>query len=248
MAAAAGSSAAAAMRSVSKVSSASIPLSAARPRRDLVEGVEEGLLVLLEVPVVGQGQALQRGQQAGQVADEAARLAPGQLGHVGVLLLRHHRAAGGVGVREAAEAELLAAPQHQLLADAGQVHAEQGEREEGLGHEVPVAHGVEGVVEGGGEAEVGGHPGRVEGQRRARQRAGTQGRHVEPSTAVEQPVDVAGQGPAVGQQVVGEQDGLGPLQVGVAGQVGRRRPRRPARPARPGGRGPGPRPRPAPAW
>ena len=75
---------------------------------DLVEGVEERLLVLLQVPVVGEREPLQGRQQAGQVADQPARLAPGQLGDVGVLLLGQHRAAGGVGVVEAEEAELLA--------------------------------------------------------------------------------------------------------------------------------------------
>jgi hypothetical protein len=88
-----------------------------------------------------------------------------------------------------------------------------------LGHEVPVGHGVEAVLETTAEAELGGHPVRVEGQRRAGQGAGAQRRHVEPGPAAHQAVDVAGQRPPVGQQVVGQQHGLGPLEVGVAGQV-----------------------------
>ena len=119
----------------------------------LLDGVEERLLVLLQVAVVGQRQALQRGEEAREVADEAAGLAPGQLGDVGVLLLRQHRGAGGEGVVEAGEAELLARPQHPLLAQARQVHAEQAEVEQRLGDEVAVADGVEGVLEHGGEAQ-----------------------------------------------------------------------------------------------
>ena len=122
------------------------------PRFDLLDRVEQRLLVLLEVPVVGQGQALERDQQPGQVADQAPGLAPGQLGHVGVLLLGQHRAARGPGVGQAQEAELGARPQHDLLADAGQVDAEQGQVEQRLGHEVAVADRVEGVLEGAGEA------------------------------------------------------------------------------------------------
>src|SRR3546814_14414386 len=82
------------------------------------------------------GEALERGQKAVEVADDATGLPPGQLGDVGVLLLGHHRAARGVAVVEAGEAELVARPAHDLLADARQVDAEQGEREERLGDEI----------------------------------------------------------------------------------------------------------------
>ena len=74
---------------------------AARTSRQLAQrggGVEEQRLVLLEVAVVGERQALQRGEQRDQRADRRGRSAAHQLGHVGVLLLRHHRAAGGEGV------------------------------------------------------------------------------------------------------------------------------------------------------
>ena len=48
-----------------------------------VDGVEERLLVLLEIAVVGERESLQDGQQRDQVADRAAALAAHQLGHVG---------------------------------------------------------------------------------------------------------------------------------------------------------------------
>src|SRR3546814_7338151 len=80
-------------------------------------------------------------------------------------------AARGVAVVEAGEAELVARPEHDLLADARQVDAEQGEREERLGDEVSVGDGVEAVLEAAGEAEVGGAAVGVERDRRARQRS-----------------------------------------------------------------------------
>jgi hypothetical protein len=99
------------------------------------------------------------------------------------------------------------------------VDGQQAEGEQRVGHEVAVAHGVEAVVERGRETQLDGGEARVEGQRRAGQGAGAQRRHVGPPAGVDQPVDVAGQRPAVGQQVVSQQHRLGPLQVGVAGQV-----------------------------
>ena len=95
----------------------------------------------------------------------------------------------------------------------------QGADEEQLGHEVAIGDGVERVLERASEPEGGGHAAGVERQRRAGQRPGPEWRHVGPVQGVGQPVDVAGQGPEVGQEMVGEEDGLGPLHVGVAGEV-----------------------------
>ena len=98
--------------------------------------------------------------------------------------------------------------------------AHEGQVEQGLGHEVPVRDGVQAVGEDGAEAEVGRRGGRVERKRRAGQGAGAERGHVETGDRGHQAVDVAGQRPAVGQQVVRQQHGLGPLEVGVAGKVG----------------------------
>ncbi|OPZ80907.1 MAG: hypothetical protein BWY77_00876 [bacterium ADurb.Bin431] len=61
---------------------------------DGVDGVEQGFLVFLVVLVVGQRLRLHQGQQAHQLAVDAAGLAAGQFGDVRVLLLRHDRRAG----------------------------------------------------------------------------------------------------------------------------------------------------------
>ncbi len=63
---------------------------------------------------------LEGGEERSEVADQPAALAAGEFGDVGVLLLGQHRRAGGVGVVESGEPELLRRPQHPFLADAAE--------------------------------------------------------------------------------------------------------------------------------
>ena len=87
-----------AIRPMSNRSVATMPANAGSRTVSGVDLVEHRLLVLLQVAVVRQRQALERGEQAGEVADEPAGLAAGELGDVGVLLLRHDARPRGVGV------------------------------------------------------------------------------------------------------------------------------------------------------
>ena len=134
-----------------------------------VDGVEDRFLVLLQVPVVGQGQGLEGGEQPGQVADEAPGLAAGELGHVRVLLLRHDGRARGVGVVQGDEVELLGVPDDDLLAQARDVDGGHRQHEAELGDNVAGGRAVDGVLHGGLEPEVGGHGVGVHAERVARQ-------------------------------------------------------------------------------
>ena len=113
--------ASAASRSVWNVSVATMPGDGGQQQLQLLDRVEQRLLVLLQVAVVGQRQPLERGQQPGEVADQPAGLAARELGDVRVLLLRHDRAAGGEGVVERDVAELGGRPEDDLLGDPGEV-------------------------------------------------------------------------------------------------------------------------------
>ena len=113
----------------------------------------------------------------------------------------------------------------------------QREVEQRLGDEVAVADGVERVVERAWRSR-GRRPSppdrsaatcRPARRRRAATRRGARRSSSRRSTS-------RAERPAVGEQVVGEQHRLGPLEVGVAGQVGVARPPRRGRAAPPAGR------------
>ena len=127
---------------------------------------EDGCLVLLQVAVVGERQALDGREQAREPADRRARLAAGELGDVGVELLRHHRRAGGGVLGQPREAELARRPQHDLLADPREVRVEDGDRVEVVEREVAVGDRVDRVPHLAG--------GRRQAERRAGERTGAE--------------------------------------------------------------------------
>ena len=51
--------------------------------------IEERYLVFLQIPIIGQRDALERGQKIDEVAISPPRLAPHDLRHIGILFLRH---------------------------------------------------------------------------------------------------------------------------------------------------------------
>mgnify|MGYP000231651441 CR=1 FL=1 len=152
---------------------------------ELRDGIEDRLLVLLQVAVVGQRLGLEGSQQAGQVSDQSAGLAAGQLGDVGVLLLRHDRAARGPRVMQLDVAEFRCAPENDVFGEPGKVDGDHGEHEGRLGREITRRRGVDGVVGGSVEAQVRGDRVGVEAQRTAGERARTVGRHRNPLVQVE---------------------------------------------------------------
>ena len=181
-----------------------------------VRRVEERLLVLLHVGVVGEGQPLHHREEPDEVPVDPAGLAPDQLGHVRVLLLRHDRRPGGVGVREVDEAELGRRPQHELLGEPGQMGGRDRRRRAELEREVAIRHGVHAVRRRRPEAESLGERVAVDGDGGARERGRAERAHVEAAARVGQPLAVPGQHEHVRQEMVSEQHRLRPLEVGVA--------------------------------
>ena len=99
----------------------------------------------------------------------------------------------------------------------GEVDGEEGGGGAKLDDEVAVADGIHGVLGQLREAEEPGDQGAVQGEGGAGEGAGAQRTEVDAAIAGEQAGLVAFEHFDIGEQMMGERDGLGALQMGVAG-------------------------------
>lgn len=180
-------------------------------------GGEVVAFVFLEIAVVGEWEPFEGGEDAGEFADEAAGAPASELGDVGVFLLGHDAGAGGEGIGEAEESVFGAGPEDDLFGEAGEVDLGHCGGEAELGDEVAVGGGVDGIAGDGFEAEFAGDHFAVEGVGGAGEGAGTERQDVGATAAIGEALAVAEEHFGVGEEVVAEGDGLGALEVGVAG-------------------------------
>ena len=152
--------------------------------------------------------------EAHEVPEHAARLAARELGHVRVLLLRHHRGAGAEPVGQGDESEARAHPQHQFLRKPRQMH----HRDRGAGtefdREITIRHGIDGIVTKAVEGQVACHLLAPDGEGRAGQGARAQWQAVQALSRIPQALGIAIEHLAVGEQVMTEGDRLRHLHVG----------------------------------
>ena len=181
-----------------------------------VDGVKQGLLVLLHILVIGQGQPLHHGQQGDQVAVHPSGLAPDQFGYIRILLLGHDGGAGGVGVIQIHKLKLPGTPEDDFLREAGQVHHQDRQRREQLNGVVPVGNRVHGVVSGLPKAQGLGSLKPVYRVGGGGQGASPQGTLIQPLQTVLQPGHVPLEHIGIGHHIVAERGRLGTLKVGVA--------------------------------
>ncbi len=182
-----------------------------------VDRVEQRLLVLLVVLVVGERLSLEHGQRLHEVADDPRALSARQFGNVRVLLLRHDAGPRRVTVVEAQEAELGGRPEDDLLGKPRQVHHRERRGGVDIHDEVAVRDGVQRVLGHAVEAEGARDGGAVDEVGDACECARSERQDVGAGAGLGESLSVARQHRFVGLEVMGEEDGLRPLKVGVAG-------------------------------
>ena len=179
--------------------------------------IEERLLVFLVVLVVRERLCLHQRDERHEAADDAPALAADELGNIGILLLRHDRAAGAEAVGEPHEAVARAGPQDQLLGEARKVHHDERGGGGEFDREIAVGDGVERIGAETVEAELARDALAIDRVAGPRERCGAQRQPVDALAAVREPLHVAREHRVVGEQVVAESDGLRDLQVREAG-------------------------------
>ncbi len=111
-----------------------------------VDDVEQRLLVLLIVAVVGERLRLHQHQQRDHVAGDAPGLAARELDDIGILLLRHDRRSGAEAIGERHEREARIHPPRELFGEARDVRHRQRRGGGELDGEIPIGHRVEGIL------------------------------------------------------------------------------------------------------
>jgi hypothetical protein len=184
--------------------------------RDGVERIEEGLFVLLEVFIVSEWEAFGQGEECREMTKNTSGLSANEFQRVWVLLLRHEAAAGGDAVPEAKEAKLLCRIEDEVLSETGEVHHRQRGRAGKLDEVVTVTDGVETVVGDPIETKFMGHPFAIDWVVGTGEGTGPERELVDAATDFVESLGIAREHLEIGQQVVGKEDRLGLLEVGVA--------------------------------
>ena len=178
-----------------------------------VDDVEHRLLVFLVVLVVRQRLTFHDRQQRDQIPENASAFSPYELRHVGILFLRHDRAAGAEPVGQADKAEARAGPENQFFREARQVHHRQRRRRGEFDGEVAIGNGVERVFAQAVEAQLARNAVALDRKARSRQRRTAQRQAIDACAAISESLGVAREHRIVCHEMVAECDRLRDLKV-----------------------------------
>ena len=134
-------------------------------------GCEERFFVLLQIALVARRQAFAGGEKREERAVDAAGFAADQFPGVGIFLLRHQAAAGGVFVRQFDEAEFGRSEKDHVFGEAREMHGERRESEKKFEREVAVADGVKAIRRDARKSQIARQRFAIERKRAAGQRA-----------------------------------------------------------------------------
>ena len=181
-------------------------------------GIERALLVLLQVLVISERQALHGHEQLHQVAIDSAALTADELSKIGIFLLRHDGRTGGVGVGKRDKAKFGTRPQHDFLGKTRQMHRHDGAGVMQIEQEITVGNRIERVGNHARKAKFGSRHLAIERIARTGKRGSTQRAVVGGIKGGLQARKVAREHPGVRQQMMRQQHGLSMLHVRIARQ------------------------------
>src|SRR5882762_8798079 len=159
--------------------------------RDLIVRGEEGFFVFLEVALVTGGQALQCCEKTKQRTGDAAGLAADQFPGVGIFLLGHEAAAGGVFVGKNYVRKFLRRKNHEVFRESRKMRRDPRERKKIIEREVAIADGVETVRGHAGKSKLARNRVAINRERISRERARTHRTRVRAGRRVFQACDIA---------------------------------------------------------
>ena len=177
---------------------------------------EDRLLGLLQVFVVGEGQAFEQQGDGFRGSVDAADLGADELREVGVLLLRHRAGAGGEGFGQIDESELRGGEESDLFAKAAGVERNLGEHLEVFEDEVAAAGRIHAVGRGGDEVEFARGDAAVNRQSSAGHCARAERAIVQACNAIFETRSVAEEHFDVSEEPVSDEDGFGALQMRIS--------------------------------
>ncbi len=111
----------------------------------LFYGIKQGLLVLLQIAHIGCGQSLHQCDEFDLIADDAGSFSADQLQGIGIFFLRHHAAAGGIGVIQAEKTETFRRPDNKIFCYPAQMQHDLRTDVADLTAAIPIRGGIDAV-------------------------------------------------------------------------------------------------------
>jgi hypothetical protein len=148
---------------------------------------EQRLFVQLQIFVVRERQSFEQRQETGQLAEHAAGVAAGQLQHIGILLVRHARRAGGQRVGQLRVRGLVAREEDEIFREPREVRHQHRCDEQILRRKITIGDTIERVCRRTRKSERMRERLAIDIQRRSRQRARSERTLIAPRLRIAHP-------------------------------------------------------------
>ncbi len=149
-----GSTAAFSMRLRLTVKSGNMTANTPQRALNCIDRIEQRFLVFLDIAIVRGRKRFHRRQHRHEIPIKPASLAACQFSHVRVFLLRHQTGVRGKRIAKFQKTEFGRAPDDQVLAETGEMHADHRQTKKKFAHEIPVTDGIDTILAHARKTEV----------------------------------------------------------------------------------------------